>query len=312
MTVRYVGSGPYCYANSLAMVLGPAAPSPAVIEVLTGSPYGAELIGGTTPLFNPLGWDPGVGLDAAIELLGWTCVRASAGSEAEAAALLREARVDRPLLAGPLEFGLLLYQPGSGTAIGSDHYVVVTGTENDTVQLHDPHGHPYATLPAADFIAAWRAVPAAGSIGYAAEPFTAWTSFRRAEDTSEAAALRRALPAAARWLAGDLGRPVPPGSLAGAAALERLAEIAEAGLAPWQHDHLAYFAIRVGARRLADAAACLEFIGQDKAAAIAGEQARVIGALQHPLVTGDRIGVARLVRKLAPMYAQLQASLPGG
>ena len=261
MTVRYVGSGPYCYANSLAMVLGPAAPSPAVIEVLTGSPFGAELIGGTTPLFNPLGWDPGIGLDAAIELLGWSCRRTSAGSEAAAAALLREARTDRPLLAGPLEFGLLLYQPGSGTAIGSDHYVVVTGTENDMVRLHDPHGHPYATLPTTDFIAAWRAVPAAESIGYSAEPFTAWTSFRRVHDTGEAAALRRALPAAARWLAGDMKRPVPPGSLGGAAALERLAEIAEAGLEPWPHDHLAWFAIRVGARRLADAAACLEFAG---------------------------------------------------
>jgi hypothetical protein len=78
MTVRYIGSGPYCYANSLAMVLGPAAPSPAVIEVLTGSPFGAELLGGTTPLFNPLGWDPGNGLDAAIALLGWTCIRTSA------------------------------------------------------------------------------------------------------------------------------------------------------------------------------------------------------------------------------------------
>jgi hypothetical protein len=38
MTVRYIGSGPYCYANSLAMMLGSAAPEPAVIEVLTGSP----------------------------------------------------------------------------------------------------------------------------------------------------------------------------------------------------------------------------------------------------------------------------------
>ena len=46
--------------------------------------------------------------------------------------------------------------------------------------------------------------------------------------------------------------------------------------------------------------------------AIAGEQARVIGSLQHPLVAGDHAGVARLLRELAPMYAQLQASLPGG
>lgn len=312
MTVRYIGSGPYCYANSLAMMLGPATPSPAVIEVLTGSPFGAQLTAGMRPFFNPPGWDPAIGLDAAIELLGWTCVRASAGSEAEAAALLREARADRPLLAGPLEFGLLLYQPGSGTAIGSDHYVVVTGTENDMVRLHDPHGHPYATLPITDFITAWRAVPAAESISYIAEPFTAWTGFRRVQDTGEATALRQALPMAARWLAEDAERPAPPGSLGGAAALERLSDIAEAGLERWQHDHLAYFAIRVGARRLADAAACLESIGQDKAAAIADEQAHVIGALQHPVMTGDRADVARLLRKLAPMYEQLRASLPGG
>ena len=66
VTVRYIGSGPYCYANSLAMMLGSAAPEPAVIEVLTGSPFGAELIGGVMPFFDPLGWDPGIGLDAAI------------------------------------------------------------------------------------------------------------------------------------------------------------------------------------------------------------------------------------------------------
>jgi hypothetical protein len=88
VTVRYIGSGPYCYANSLAMVLGPAAAAPAVIEVLTGSPFGAELIGGTLPLFDPLGWDPGIGLDAATDLLGWTSTRTTADSAAEAAALL--------------------------------------------------------------------------------------------------------------------------------------------------------------------------------------------------------------------------------
>ena len=308
MTVRYIGSGPYCYANSLAMVLGSEAPSPAVIEVLTGSPFGAELLGGTTPFFDPLGWDPGIGLDTAIGLLGWTCTCLTAGSEAEAAALLREARASRPLLAGPLELGLLLHQPGSGTAIGSDHYVVVTGVENDLVRFHDPHGHPYATLPAADFIAAWRA----DSIGYATEPFTARTSFRQVHAVDEAAALRRALPMAARWLAGDTDRPVRPGSLGGAAAIERLAEITEAGLEPWQHDHLAYFAIRVGARRLADAAACLASISQDQSAGIADEQAQLVGALQYPLVTGDRATAARLLRRLAPTYAQLRASLPGG
>jgi hypothetical protein len=306
VTVRYIGSGPYCYANSLAMMLGSAGPGPPVIEVLTGSPFGAELLGGVTPFFHPAGWDPGIGLDAAIGLLGWTCRRSGGGPGADAAARLAGASESRPLLAGPLEFGLLLHHPDSGTAIGSDHYVVVTGVADGMVRFHDPHGHPYATLPADDFLTAWRA----DSIGYATEPFTARAGFERVREVDPAAALRQALPAAARWLAGDTDRPAPPGSVGGAAAVGRLAELVEAGLEPWQRGHLAYFAIRVGARRLSDAAACLAFIGENTAASIAGEQARLVGGMQHPLVTGDRITLARLLRRLAPTYEQLRASLP--
>jgi hypothetical protein len=303
--MRYIGSGPYCYANSLAMVLGPAAPDPAVIEVLTGSPFGVALLGGSMPFFNPLGWDPGVGLDLAIESLGWTCACASGGSDAEAAESLRQASQDHPVLAGPLEFGLLRHHPGSGTAIGSDHYVVVIGADHGVIQFHDPHGHPYATLPSGDFLAAWRAE----SIGYATGPFTARSAFRHEREVSAEAALRRVVPIAARWLAGATPDPMPPGSLGGAAALDRLAELVHAGLEPGPHDHLAYFAVRVGARRLADAATALESIGQKKAAAIADQQARVLGAVQHPLVTGDRATVTRLLRQLAPLYADLQTSL---
>jgi len=211
VTVRFIGSGPYCYANSLAMMLGSAAPELAMIEVLTGSSFGAELLGGVTPFFNPPGWDPGIGLDTAIGLLGWSCRHGAGGSATEAAARLGEASESRPLLAGPLEFGLLLHHPDSGTAIGSDHYVVVTGVEDGIVRFHDPHGHPYATLPADDFIAAWRA----DSIGYATEPFTARAGFQRVHDVDPANALRRALPMAARWLAGGADVPAPPGSLGG-------------------------------------------------------------------------------------------------
>jgi hypothetical protein len=38
--------------------------------VLTGSPFGLELLGGRRPLFNPLGWDPQIGIDAGLDLLG--------------------------------------------------------------------------------------------------------------------------------------------------------------------------------------------------------------------------------------------------
>ena len=166
--VRYIGSGPYCYANSLAMMLGSAAPEPGGDR----GAYGVPVRRGTHRRRHFSIRSGGIlvlGLDAAIDLLGWTRRRSAAGSATDAAARLREASASRPLLAGPVEFGLLLHHPGSGTAIGSDHYVVVTGVEDGLVRFHDPHGHPYATLPMDDFIAAWRA----DSIGYPTEPFTA-------------------------------------------------------------------------------------------------------------------------------------------
>ena len=41
--MKHVGSGPYCYANSLAMIFGKRAPKTSAIEVLTGVPFGALL-----------------------------------------------------------------------------------------------------------------------------------------------------------------------------------------------------------------------------------------------------------------------------
>jgi hypothetical protein len=65
-----------------------------------------------------------------------------------------------------------------------------------------------------------------------------------------------------------------PMLLAGAAACQHLADLAGAGLEPRQRDHLGYFAIRVGAGRLADAATWLTRIGATTAAEITDRQAR--------------------------------------
>jgi hypothetical protein len=69
MRIPYIGSGPYCYSNSLAMVHGAEALPPSAIEVLTGGPFGFH-VGGGLAWFDPLGWDPDAGFDMAIDLLG--------------------------------------------------------------------------------------------------------------------------------------------------------------------------------------------------------------------------------------------------
>jgi hypothetical protein len=110
MTTRYIGSGPYCYANCLAMALGDGT-DPGLMEVLTGSPFGMQLLGGHRPLFDPLGWDPETGIDAALSLLGWTCQRSQSTHPAMALQTLRAALADGPALVGPVEMGLLQHQP---------------------------------------------------------------------------------------------------------------------------------------------------------------------------------------------------------
>ncbi len=288
--VHYVGSGPYCYANSLAMVLGAGAPPPSAIEVLTGSPFGFHLSGGLA-WFDPLGWDPDQGIDTALDLLGWTCERVSGGSAADAVERLRAA--GGPVVVGPVEFGLLLHHPGSGTVIESDHFMVVTAVTDGVVHFHDPHGFPHATLPVDEFTAAWESV----TFEYPAEPFTMRSGFRRVREAAVVDALRTSLPEALRLLDHDGESP--------GAAVERFAGLVGDGLTPHQEGHLVHFAVRVGAHRLADAALWLGRLGLDAAAAVADRQARLVGGLQHPLVRGDRERVIELLTRLAPTYAEL-------
>ncbi|MEU8580275.1 hypothetical protein [Streptomyces abikoensis] len=304
----YIGSGPYCYANSLAMVLGEAAPPPAVIEVLTGSPFGFELIGGTLPLFNPCGWNPDLGLDAATALLSVRCARTAGGTAEEAEERLREASTQGPVLVGPVDMGLLLHQPGTPTTNGGDHYVIVLEVEGSTVVFHDPHGHPYATLPVTDFLTAWEAQ----AVGYVDAPYAMRAGFIREQKITPGEALRRSLPNAERWLAGHCDRPVPPGTLGGTAGVEALAAQADGGFDVDMRGFLAHFAIRVGARRLADAAHCLNSLMLPEAAAVASGQARLVGGLQHPLVRGDDQALADGLRRLAPTYEHLRTALTQG
>ncbi|MGP3974208.1 hypothetical protein ACTWQF_09200 [Streptomyces sp. 8N114] len=308
MSFTYVGSGPYCYANSLAMILAGQAPPPAVIEVLTGSPYGMQLIGGRLPLFDSFGWDPEIGLGDAIGLLGWECDRVDGGTVSDALDRLRQACQDGPVLAGPLELGLLSYQPGSGKAVGADHYLVVLEVGDDTVLVHDPQGYPYATLPVDAFTQAWRGE----LIPYLGRPFRMRHRFTRRQQVTPKEALLRALPGGLAWLAGRTDVETTPGTLGQAEAAERTARLVEDGLDPeirllWQA-----FAVRVGARRHNDLAACLFSLDLDAGAAIAAEQARIVGGLQGALVSGDDKALAAGLRRLAPTYERLRAALIAG
>jgi hypothetical protein len=87
--------------------------------------------------------------------------------------------------------------------------VVVVAVDEDTVLMHDPLGRPFASLPIADFLKAWRAE----QLSWIDPPFVMRSDFVRVRDTDIDDALRAALPSAVRSLSDDCDAPVPPGTL---------------------------------------------------------------------------------------------------
>ncbi|MBF9134152.1 hypothetical protein I0C86_35225 [Plantactinospora sp. S1510] len=302
--IPYVGSGPYCYANSFAMLLGGQAPSTAIIEVATGGTFGMQIIGGTMVFFDAYGWNPEVGFDQALEAIGWTSTVSRGGDADEALARLARAAASGPVWVGPLEMGHLRHHPEMTGPIGADHFVVVLDVTDERVLVHDPHGYPYAQVPVDDFLAAWRAE----TVDYG-DPYTMRTHFRRVADVADADAIRSIVPTAIERLSMHTDTEMPPGSLGNGEAAERVAQMIEAGAGAGLREHLIYFAIRVGARRLSDTADCLLLAGFPDAAEIAATQARLVGSMQYPMVVRDFTAAAAALRELAPTYDRLQAAL---
>ncbi|MGO4263900.1 hypothetical protein, partial [Lysobacter sp. TAB13] len=102
---------------------------------------------------------------------------------------------------------------------------------------------------------------------------------------------------------------MPTGSLGNGEAAEALATRIEARCDEELRGHMIHFAVRVGARRAADAATCLARAGYAEAGQIADRQARLIGAMQYPLVIGKDAVAASALRDLAPTYDLLRTAL---
>lgn len=295
----YLGNSPYCYTNTLLMALGRSDLSPALLETLSGSPFGFQLLFGKLPLFDPYGWDPNLGLDQALTLLGYVWQTHSFDDEAQALSALRQEVKAGPVFVGPLDMGLLRHQPESDRASGADHFVSVLEVGSDFVRLHDPQGHPWAALPLPLFMQAWQAE----QIGYG-QPFTLRTGFQQVRPVDPLDAVKNLLPMSAQWLRGrDLS--VPPNTIGGRAGLEKLAQLTEQNFSDELRGMLVHFSIRLGARRKADAAQMLSLIGQQQAADVLQQQAMTLGALQFSALQREEKTLAQGFRTLGQLHEQL-------
>jgi Butirosin biosynthesis protein H, N-terminal len=314
VTIRYTGNGAYCDANSLYMALresgaAPAdLPEPGFLECLTTMPFGTLylrtgrdlLVYFSSPLANP-----DQGLSTALDVLGWECRDEREGTPEAALARLAEAAARGPVLAGPLDMGALAYMPQHAQLSGSDHFVVVLGVEGDRVRVHDPDGYPYAAMPAAEFLRAWRAE----RVRYSQTPYAMRSAFRQARRPTREAMIARTLDAARASLAADPGGPDRYG---GPRAFRLLASDLRGAVAKRLAGHLTYFALPLAARRSHDAAAFLREAGQPEAAGLLDRKARCFGEAQYWAVQERWADTADLMEGIADLEgALIQALGPG-
>lgn len=274
---------------------------PGLIEVLTGSAFGFQRIG-HMPLFDPPGWNPDTGVDQALSLMGVRSERETFADADTAMARLAQLASVGPVFVGPLEMGLLRHQPGSDRPTGADHFVAVLDVTANAVIMHDPQGFPYARLSRSDFTAAWGS----DSIGYAEGRFPLRTGFTvpRGEPGQW---LKNLLGPALDWAEGKHALTWQDAGNAGG--LRALAEEAEKGLPDPMPMVLCEFALRVGARRRADAAVYLK--DRTELAGELRQQAEILGAAQLCAVVGDDHGLAAALRRAADAHERATEALRG-
>lgn len=297
--MTYLGNSPSCYANTLAMTIGVPI-SAQLIDVLTSSAFGYQRIG-PLPLFDPPGWDPDQGLDQALRIMGVAHERLTFDVPDEALATLRRLADVGPVFVGPLEMGLLRHQEGSDRPTGADHFVAVLDVNDERVMMHDPQGHPFATLPVADFLSAWGSE----TIGYANGRFPLRTGFT-APVGAPSEWVSASLPDALNWAEGNEAILIfPPGNAQG---LRELAEEARSGaISEVTADVLRSFALRLGARRRSDAADALP--DYPELASILRQQAEIIGGGQLDAIDSDWKTLSRRLLELAELHANILSTL---
>jgi len=176
-TPHYVGSGQYCYANSLAMILAEqgAEYDPGYLECLTCVSISAFWEPDGFPFLSSRYQSPDTGIHTALKHLGYAFEHRLPASFEEGLEGLSELLQYGSVLIGPVDMGELSYIPNRQALQGVDHFVCVYGLDETYAYLHDPAGYPCMTMPLAALKQAWRAE----NIEYRKGSYSGWGNIRR-------------------------------------------------------------------------------------------------------------------------------------
>lgn len=300
--MEYHGSVPYCYANSVAMLLSAQGEHvyPGLVEVLTGVGLGAVQAPDGRTFLSTTPDNVPAGVSRALELLGFAATTTTGPADAPPGELLAADLATGPVMLGPLDMGELSYIPWHRVLAGSDHYVVAYAVDDERAYLQDPAGFPCTALGLEELARAWRAE----RIGAPGGPFRRWLGLRRTARPSGGELYDAALE-----YFGSVYRDRPDGG----GVIRGLAKHLRPGQVPeGERGFLTAFTFPLGARRALDYADFFAQGGNAELAAAKHGQARLLGGCLLAANHGDWSAAADALDGLADLEDDLEQAVTGG
>lgn len=290
----YFGDVSLCYTNSLAMALDFFGfdVRPERLEALMVMGNGASVVE-DDPHHPIVFFDngmPDASISNCLRMLGYTWedffVEEPVADLAEVRDRLTRMLKKGPVVAGPLDMGLLTYNPNYQGLGGVDHFVCVLGLDGGRVHLHDPAGFPYMSMDFEDFAKAWEA----RAISYRRGSFSMWGGFTRVREPEgeevyrEVSSIMRK-----RYEAGEAG------------VIRSYAEaIRRNGMSPQQQGIHQYFSFRLAAARNIYAARFLADHDAERAQ-IKERIASLFGQAHLHNLTEDNLALADTLGRIAEL-----------
>ena len=290
----YFGDVSLCYTNSLAMALDSVGVDvrPEYLEALMVMGNGASIMKDDPrhPLVFFDNGEPDVSISNCLRMLGFAWedffVEGPTTDLTEVRDRLARMLESGPVVAGPLDMGLLTYNPNFHGLGGVDHFVCVLGLDGGRVHLHDPAGFPYMSMEFQDFAKAWEA----RAISYRRGSFSMWGAFTRVREPTQEEVYREVSSIMRkRYDAGEQG------------VIRSYAEaIRHNGMSPQQKGIHQYFSFRLAAARSLYAARFLADHDPERAQ-IKERIASLFGQAHLHNLTEDNLALADTLGRIAEL-----------
>jgi len=305
LNLKYIGNGPYCFANSTAMLLasiGEEVP-PSLIEVLSGVGLGATFYEELGLLFfSHPNLMPDLGIGKALEILGFSYIsKASKNEEDFPPEELKKDLARMPAIVGPLDMGYLIYNPDHKCLRGVDHFVLVYAVQGKNVYLHDPAGFPNVYLDIENFKKSWKAEKILYRRGY----YRYITSVRRIKKRNRDEIYKDAL----YYFKLIYQKAKKSKRLNGPEAILSYAKkIGKGKITQGEKEHFIYFALPLAARRALDFGSFFSFENK-KLANLKFLQSRLFGKAHVLTLKQKWVPLAKTFQELAKTEEALGAEL---